>query len=210
MTVHRAAGPGPRNAAPHSALRRGLPGMTPVAIGTLILAILTGCGEASPVTSASPSAGASGSGSGSSLAPGQTPPAWPGTTVLATIAFGAADGEIQKAGVDLAAAVERQDLRAMWGAADGLAKLIDGLTPNIERLESYPVTAAAGAIYRKALPELAAGAKQLRDAITAGDSDSVVAGTLKIQQGLKDYAPVRPLIAALVEQAIVQQRLLVR
>jgi hypothetical protein len=122
--------------------------------------------------------------------------------------MGAADGEIQKAGVDLQAAVEKQDLRAMWGAADGLAKMIDGLMPNIDRLEIYEGTRPAAAIYRKAFPQISAGAKQLRDSITSGDAAGVVAGSQAIAKGLADYAEVRRLIGALVEQAIVQQRLL--
>ena len=146
---------------------------------------------------------------GASGAPGPTPPRWPGTTVLAVIALGAADGEIEKAGVDLQAAANAQDLKAMWGAADGLARMIDGLIPDIDRLEIYSGTQPAAAIYRKAFPELAAGAKQLRDAITSGDSNGIVAGSQAIAQGLADYGPVRQVIGGLVEQAIVQQRLLV-
>ena len=77
---------------------------------------------------------------GRMAAPGASQPLWPGTTVLATIAMGAADGEIQKAGADLQAAADKQDLKAMWGAADGLATMIDGLMPNIDRLEIYEPT----------------------------------------------------------------------
>jgi len=146
---------------------------------------------------------------GTSGAPDPSQPRWPGTTVLAVIALGAADGEIEKAGTDLQAAADDQDLRKMWGAADGLAKMIDGLMPNIDRLEIFPGTQAAAAIYRKAFPELSAGAKQLRDAITSGDANGIVAGSQAIAQGLADYGPARIVIAALVEQAILQQRLLV-
>jgi len=127
--------------------------------------------------------------------------------VLAVIALGAADGEIRKAGDDLQKAADAQDLRAMWGAADGLAKMIDGLMPNLDRIESYPLTRPVGQLYRTAFPELSAGAKQLRDAITAGDSAGVVAGSQQIAKGLGHYGPIRQQIAALVEQAIVQQRL---
>jgi hypothetical protein len=159
--------------------------------------------------SAPPSApAASGGPTGGSAAPDPSQPRWPGTTVLATIAMGAADGEIQKAGVDLQAAADKQDLRAMWGAADGLAKMIDGLMPNIERLEIYEGTRDVAAIYRTAFPQISAGAKQLRDSITSGDSAGVVAGSQAIAKGLADYAPVRRMIGALVEQAILQQRLL--
>jgi hypothetical protein len=37
-----------------------------------------------------------------------------------------------------------------------------------------------------------------------------VAGSQAIAQGLADYAPVRQLLGALVEQAVLQQRLLVK
>lgn len=163
-----------------------------------------------PAGSPAPAGSGGGSAAAGSPGPAASGPRWPGTTVLATIALGAADGEIQKAGDDLAAAANNQDLKAMWGAADGLAKMIDGLTPNIARLEIYPETQPAAAIYRKAFPELAAGAKQLRDSITSGDANGIVAGSRQIQQGLLDYAPVRQLIAGLVEEAIVQQRLLLQ
>jgi hypothetical protein len=126
------------------------------------------------------------------------------------MALGAADGEIQKAGDDLQAAAGNQDLKAMWGAADGLAKMIDGLMPNIDGLELYAGTKPAAVIYRKAFPELSAGAKQLRDAITDGNANGIVAGSQAIAQGLADYAPVRQLLGALVEQAVLQQRLLVK
>jgi hypothetical protein len=158
-------------------------------------------GPAAPA--GSPDAAASGG-------PDASQPHWPGTTVLAVIALGAADSEIEKAGADLQAAANAQDLKAMWGASDGLAKMIDALIPNIDRLEIYAGTQPAAAIYRKAFPELSAGAKQLRDSITSGDANGIVAGSQAIAQGLADYGPVRIVIGGLVEQAILQQRLLVK
>ena len=129
--------------------------------------------------------------------------------MLAVIALGGADGEIRKAGDDLQAAANAQDLKAMWGAADGLATMINGLMPDIDRLEVYDGTKPVAALYRTAFPELLAGAKQLRDSITSGDANGIVAGSQAIAQGLADYAPIRQQIAGLVEQAILQQRLLV-
>jgi hypothetical protein len=190
LVIACGSGPGPSGNAGPSAT-------TPV--------VAAGSGSAAP----SPPAAGSPAPDGS-VGPGDSRPRWPGTTVLATIALGAADGEIQKAGIDLQNAVNAEDLKAMWGAADGLAKMIDGLTPNIARLEIYSETQAAAAIYRKAFPELAAGAKQLRDSITAGDANGIVAGSQAIQRGLADYAPVRAMIGALVEEAILQQRLLLQ
>jgi hypothetical protein len=184
--------------------------VAPAFVIAAVLLVAAGCGgpTSSPAASASsapvPSAAAAGS-----VTPGASPH-WPGTTVLAVIALGGADGEIEKAGNDLQAAAAKQDLKAMWGAADGLATMIDGLMPNIDRLEFYDGTKAAAAIYRKSFPELSAGAKQLRDSITAGDANGIIAGSQTIAQGLSDYGPVRELLGDLVEQAILQQRLLVK
>lgn len=202
MTDPRAAGPGPRTVALHPA----------ALIGACLLfaVVLAACGTAAPTDHVSKASAGGGSAPTGSLDPRASPEPWPGTTVLAVIALGAADGEIQKAGVDLQKAADTQDLKAMWGAADGLARMIDGLMPNIDRLDFYPLTKPVGQLYRTAFPELAGGAKQLRDAITAGDSAGVVAGSQQIAKGLGDYSPIRQQIAALVEQAIVQQRLYVK
>lgn len=207
MIVHPAADPGPRTVA--------LPRVTRAVAGLLLALLVAACGSTTgpsgaPSTSSAPSGGpvSSGGPAAGSPGPGASQPRWPGTTVLAVIAIGAADGEIQKAGVDLQAAVEARDLKAMWGAADGLAKMIDGLMPNIDRLEIYAGTQQVAAIYRTSFPELSAGARQLRDAITSGDANGVVAGSQAIAKGLDDYAPARLLIGTLVEQAILQQRLL--
>jgi hypothetical protein len=233
MTQRRAAGPGPRTVAPHRVIG-SRPAAVLAALAVLVASVaLAACGatsnlssgpgspgpgsSAGGVPSAAPSGGALGpavpSGAPGSAAPGSpeaSPPRWPGTTVLAVLALGGADGEIRKAGDDLQAAANAEDLKAMWGAADGLARMIDGLMPDIDRLEVYAGTRPVAALYRKALPELLAGAKQLRDSISSGDSAGVVAGSQAISHGLADYGPIREQIAGLVEQAIVQQRLLVK
>lgn len=203
MIRARAAGPGPRTVAHHRA--------APIVAACLVLALAAAaCGTAAPSGPTSLSSQAPSSAPAGPAGPGASPEAWPGTTVLAVIALGAADGEIEKAGNDLQKAADTQDLKAMWGAADGLAKMIDALLPNLDRLDVYPLTKPVGQLYRTAFPELAAGAKQLRDAITAGDSAGVVAGSQQIATGLRHYSPIREQIAALVEQAIVQQRLYVK
>lgn len=196
MTSRRVTGPGPRTVALPKAARAFVVGLT-------LAIVALGCGTASPNSSTGAPAPSGSAAAGAN----PTPPRWPGTTVLAVIALGAADGEIRKAGDDLQAAAGKQDLKALWGAADGLAKMIDGLMPNLERLEVYPGTAPIAAQYRAAFPDLAAGAKLLRDSITSGDSAGVVAGSQQIARGLSAYAPIRREIAGLVEQAIVQQRL---
>lgn len=131
MTRNRVTGPGPRTIALHHVA---------TLIASLLLASLViACGTSvsPPASGASPTIGLPGSsggglpaGSPGALGPDPSRPRWPGTTVLAVIALGAADGEIQKAGADLQKAADTEDLKAMWGAADGLAKMIDGLMPN--------------------------------------------------------------------------------
>lgn len=199
MIRARVAGPGPRTAALHRAAPH-------LALLALVVALVA-CGTASPSGTSSVSTQPPQATPGGSGGPQATPPRWPGTTVLAVIALGAADGEIQKAGADLQKAADTEDLKAMWGAADGLAKMIDGLMPNIERLTSYSLTKPVGELYATAFPEISAGAKQLRDAITARDAAGITAGYQQIAKGITGYGPIRMQIAGLVEQAIVQQRL---
>ena len=190
--------PGPRTIAQSSTLRQVL--LVLIAATTVL-----GCGPSAPPSesNATPS-------SGVGLVSPDPSGRWPGTVVSAVMALGAADRELQKAGADLQAAADKQDLAAMRGAADGLATLIDKLTPQIERLEAYPVTAQAGRLYRTAFPQLGAGAKQLRDAIGQGDAAGILAGSQQIARGLADYANARREIGPLVDQAILQQRLLVK
>ena len=211
MTANRATGPGPRTVALHPAT---------TIVTSLVLAVLVAaCGPTVGPSGPTPTIGLPGASGGglpigptgsSDAGPGPSLPRWPGTTVLAVIALGAADGEIQKAGIDLQKAAVAEDLKAMWGAADGLATMIDALMPNLDRLDAYDGTRPVAALYRVAFPEFAAGAKQLRDAITAGDAAGIAAGYQQIAKAAQDYAPIRQQIGGLVEQAIVQQRLLLQ
>jgi hypothetical protein len=198
MSFRRAMAPGPRTIAPLASLRS-------VGLALVVAAGLVGCGTSAPASPAATPAASAG-------APSPDPSArrWPGGTALAMIALGAADAELQQAGADFAAAADKKDLKALWGAADGLAKLIDELMPEVGRLADDPDTRAAGVLYQKAFPQLGNGAKKLRDAITAGDSAGILAGTQEIVRGLADYAAVRQVIGPLVEQAFLQQRLLTK
>jgi hypothetical protein len=219
MTPHRAAGPGPRTVAPHR--RSGA--LAGLFLAVLVAVLVAACGSSS-VTPSGPAAtggllgpgvdpsggagSASPAGGTGSTVPDPSQPRWPGTTVLAVIALGASDGEIQKAGADLQSAADAEDLRAMWGAADGLAKMIDGLIPNLDRLDVYEGTRPIAALYRKAFPEISAAAKHIRDSITSGDAPGIAAGYQELAAAIQDYAPIRLQIGDLVEQAILQQRLL--
>jgi hypothetical protein len=196
---------------------------SPVGVVLLLLAALVaacGAATASPSPSAPPQAstglGGSGSASGGSgadgagrtLKPGATP--WPGNIVEAVILLEKADLEIQAAGADLGAAAAYQDLKAMWGAADGLATLVARLQTIVPRIAGYPETAAAAKAYDAALPDLLAGAGTLRDAITAGDGAGVTTGSEQLASGLEKYALARRLIGPLSDQALLMQRILVK
>jgi hypothetical protein len=183
---------------------------------TLLAVVAVACGSASgPLTatvppivapSSSAAAGASG-GPGDQPSGSAQPRRWATNAVSAMIALGAIDEEIRRAGIDLQGAVQAEDLKKMWGAADGLAKLIDSQLSNIDSLDQEPATQAIAKIYHASFPEISSGAKQLRDAITAGNSDGIVTGTQKLLDGLNAYAPARPLLEDLVQEALTQKRL---
>ncbi len=55
-----------------------------------------------------------------------------------------------------------------------------------------------------------AGAKQLRDAIKAGDAAGITAGSQQLSAGTQDYQQARELIGPLVDRALLMQRLLLK
>ena len=142
--------------------------------------------------------------------PGPSPTPWPSSVVEAVLLLGKADLDIQQAGNDLSAAVAAEDLQKMWGAADGLATALERLIPETQKLHGYPATDALGAAYAASFPVMLAGARQLRDAITAGDAAGVTAGSQQLSAGLDKYRETRKLLAPALEQAILMQRLLVK
>ena len=147
---------------------------------------------------------------GRAQAPQPSATAWPGGVVEAIVVLGAADQDIQTAGGDLGTAVNNQDLEAMWGAADGLATMLEQLPAQVDRIRGYPAMAALAAAYDAALPDMIGGAKDLRDAITDENAAGITAGSQRLSNGLKAYAAVRPILAPLVEQGFLMQRLLVK
>jgi hypothetical protein len=182
----------------------------PVAAVLLVLAVLVGACGAATVTSspASPGASAGGTPIGGGPAPSATP--WPGDVVEAVVILGKADAQIQAAGADLGAAAAYEDLDAMWGAADGLATLLERLQTQPPRIKDYPETAAAAAAYEKAFPDMLAGARQLRDSIKSGDAAGIAAGSQQLSKGLEAYQDARRLIGPLVDRALLMQKLLLK
>ena len=128
----------------------------------------------------------------------------------AIVILGKADEQIKTASGDLGAAAASEDLQAMWGAADGLATLIERLQPQVDRIRDYPVTAAAATAYDGAFPDMLAGALAIRDSITAGDGAGLTAGVERLAKGTAAYEAARREIGPLVEPALLMQRILVK
>ena len=165
--------------------------------------VVSACGAsatASPSTSPDPGQ-TNGSGT-----PGPNPSHWPGTVVLAVIKIGEIDGEIAKAGNDLAAAADTQDVAAMRGAADGLIPVIKDVLSSVDPLQQWDRTKVLADYLQTAYPLMLDGATELRDALTAGDAAGVEAGSQKLAAGLKAYAPARAILVDLVPEALLQKR----
>jgi len=165
----------------------------------LVIAAVAACGGGA--TAAKPSGSAV-----SAATPGPQATPWPANVVDSVLALAAADTELWKAGADIAKAANAKDVEAMWGAADGMVKLITAMMPDVGNLEAYPYTAELGAKYRAALEPMLAGATQLRDSITAGDAAGVVAGSKQIGAGITLYADVRKILQAYVDQALTMKK----
>jgi hypothetical protein len=175
----------------------------------IVAALIGGC--ANPPSpgrpSGSPSADASGP-TGSGATP--QPTAWPGNAVLGIVGLGAGDTELAKAVADFSEAVAAEDLVRMRGAAGGLQNLIGGLTKDVDRIAIYPPMAGLVDQYRAAFTPMQEGARQLQDAIDARDAQAIVSATSRITEGMRVYGQIRAPLSAWVEQAIAQQRLLVK
>lgn len=162
----------------------------------LVIATATAaCGgnAAGPIASPSPIVQAT---------PGPKATPWPAPVLEGVLAMAAADAELWKAGADIARAADAADVEAMWGAADGLARLLEELMPNIDSLEAYPHTAELGAAYRAAFPVMLEGAVQIRDSITGGDAAGVVAGSKRLSEGVRLYGDVRAILQPYVNDAL--------
>jgi hypothetical protein len=173
------------------------------AAAAALLLLVVACGGAtSPNPQASPTTSADASG------PAPKPTHWPTSTIEGTIALGAADTEIWKAGVDLRKAAESEDLELMLGAADGLAKLLEGNLPNVPRLQSYPATKDLGDGLEISYAGLLNAAVQIRDSITGGDSNGLLEGFTKLTAAIELYAVQRQALAEAAIQAVFMKRVL--
>lgn len=177
----------------------------------LVVLLVAACGLASGVPTAGPvSPGPAGSPPASADGELPSPTWWPGGVVEAVLLLGKSDLDVQAAGADLGASASTQDLEAMWGAADGLTRVLVKLPSQVDRIRDYPTTVKLAAAYDAALPDMLAGATKLRDSITAGDAAGIAAGSQQMAKGLEAYSDVRTLLADAVGQAALMQRILVK
>jgi hypothetical protein len=176
------------------------------ALSTFVIGLaIAACASTVPPSSPAP-------GSAQPASPSESPIGtfWPQEVPRAIVALGAGDNEIRKAGVDMAAAVDAEDLSRMRGVADGLAKLTDGLLPYARAVAGYAPFADLGQKAVTALMHLHDGSVALRDAITAGKADRILAASTAIGQALDEYGAVRPGLSDLVPEALRQQRALLK
>jgi hypothetical protein len=178
-------------------------------VAVVVAAMIAGCGNPPSPGRPSGSATADASGPPASGASPQ-PTAWPGNAVLGIVGLGAGDTELAKAVADFSEAVAAEDLVRMRGAAGGLQNLIGGLSKEVDRIAIYPPMAGLVDQYRAAFTAMREGARQLQDAIDAGDANAIVSGTSRITDGMRLYGQIRAPLSAWVEQAVTQQRLLVK
>ncbi len=126
------------------------------------------------------------------------------------LAIGATDSEIRKAGDDLQRAAAAEDIRLLYGASGGLARLADSAIGNARALEAYPATKSLGEKLRLAYTEMRTGATHLRTGVELRNGLAITEGSRKIADAMRQYGELRPEIADLVPQALQMQRAPIR
>jgi hypothetical protein len=124
----------------------------------------------------------------------------------AVLNLAAADNEIRKAGVDLVAAAEDQDLALMRGAAAGLVGVVEPNIANAELLQTFELTRPAGDRAREAMVGLREAALMIQTAIDAGDAAAIEEGSRRLAAAVQVYAEARVLVSQLAEEALRQIR----
>jgi hypothetical protein len=168
----------------------------------MTIALLGACGGQTPSASSSPTAAV--------IPPDPNLTIWPSDVVNATIALGALDNEMKKAGNDLNTAIDTSDTRLLLGAAEGLAALAEQSIPNAQKLAGYAETKNTGAAYVQVLASIVKAGKALAAALRAGDSPGVATAAQDLGKALGDYAAARTPMVDLVDRAVLMQKHYVR
>jgi hypothetical protein len=182
--------------------RRTPPLILAIAVLTaLTVAFVAGCDSGGqPSSSSGPS--------GSASSRGPSPTRWPTPVLTAVVALGAADNDMKAFIAAFNDAINKSDMQALWGAADGIVKTLDSLNANVDRIAEYDSTAGLAAKYRAVLPPLTDAATDLRDAITKGDAKTVQSASLRVINGLEGYFGLREELAKWVTESVFQQKTL--
>lgn len=176
----------------------------------LALALLVGaCGATAP--SSSPSGGATAATApGESGSPRPKPTTWPTTTVEASIALGAADGDFTTLANDVIAAVNSEDPLRMLQVMTDAITFLEGNQKNIPRLQAYPATKDLGDRLAVVYAQMIDGAHQVVDGIGAADGAAIQAGFAAFFDGNKAYVALSPEVGDIAEQALFMKRQLLR
>jgi hypothetical protein len=176
----------------------------------LVLTLAASACSSTPSVSPSPAGSPSPVAAAASANPGPTATSLPGDVADALIALGVLDSQIAAAGQALDAAVTAQDLMAMAGAAGGLVTLLDGYAPPVATVSRFAATRGLGETYAKAFAAMRAGATAISDGVKTGSAASIDAGVKELATGITTYGLARKALGPLLEQAISQQRMLVK
>ena len=98
----------------------------------------------------------------------------------------------------------------MWGAADGLAAVLEQLPAQVDKHPRQPGHAELAAIYDEALPQMTDGATGCATRSRRQTPPAIAAASQTLSAGLERYGDARPILAPLVERAFLMQRLLVK
>jgi hypothetical protein len=187
--------------------RRGRGIFSAAVILLVVVGVAIGCGTPPPPT-ASPAAASAAPGSPDASATPR-PTAWPGNAVLGINALGVADGQILEAINDFNSGIATEDLALIRKAADGLAGL-EVLLPNITRIDIFEPMRSFADRYSTAIRSIASAATAVRTAIDAHDAAAITSSSQALVASLSLYTAVQPELAAWVQQATEQQRLLTK
>ena len=199
------AGAPPRSAGTAGArrLQRVIPVLLAIAS---VAALAVGCspdGTAPAAPTPAPSSLASGT-------PVPKPTVWPTTTVEATIALGAADGDFTTMADDVVAAMASEDTQRILAVMNDVITFLTENQKNIPRLQAYDATKAVGDRLADAYATMLEGATQVRDGLLAGNADAVEAGVTTFVDGNAAYVAISADLGGLAEQALFMKRQLLQ
>lgn len=178
-------------------------------VAAVVVAMATVAGACSPATpsSAPPSSASASAGDGTAV---PKPTAWPTTVVEAAIALGAADGDFTTMANDVIGAVNSEDPARILKVMNDAIQFLTENQKNIPKMQAYAETKSVGDRLEPAYAQMLAGATEVRDGLTAGNSSAVETGLTTFFAGNDAYVKVSSDLGDLAEQALFMKRQLLR